>query len=305
MRPLRYTLPAVLLATAALAGETRDRPSVRSVRLVAPPNDTTHRVHVRGRIVTTLRFERPVDAGKTKLLGGEGRLEPLAVVRDKVVLEPLHDLDAQEAIPLVVTLVDGTEVSFLLRPPDPREGAPTDQQVDVFQDHESTTALHAALMDALRHNRSLLEESERCRAEEASEDHALAALLASGALAQTPFKVVDRIYGEDESTKITARVFQGKNKAAVVFDIKNLATDQSWSMRSARLTTLAEGHERAFAFRATAREISSGQSGVIALVVDGSAFVEQGALTSLWLEIYRDDGTRQAVVQLDPSLLAR
>ncbi|WP_434387851.1 DUF2381 family protein [Melittangium boletus] len=295
----------MLLATAALAGETRDRPSVRSVRLVAPPNDTTHRVHVRGRIVTTLRFERPVDAGKTKLLGWEGRLEPLAVVRDKVVLEPIHDLDAQEAIPLVVTLVDGTEVSFLLRPPDPRAGASTDQQVDVFQDHESTTALHAALRDALRHNTSLLQENERCRAEEASEDHALAALLASGAIAQTPFIIAAHFAGRDDLTEIDAAVFQGKGKAAVVFKIKNVDLTQPWIMKTARLVTKDSGRERAVALRATVREIEPGGSGVIAVVADGTAFVDEGRLTSLMLELYRDDGMRHAFVQLDPTLIAR
>jgi len=50
------------------------------------------------------------------MLGWEGRLEPLAVVRNKVLLEPIRDLNKDEGIPLVVTLTDGTEIPFLVRP---------------------------------------------------------------------------------------------------------------------------------------------------------------------------------------------
>ncbi|WP_395813929.1 hypothetical protein [Archangium minus] len=44
---------------------------------------------------------------------------------------------------------------------------------------------------------------------------------------------------------------------------------------------------------------------MMAFVVDGSAFVDDGELTSLSLEVYRHDGLRQAYVQLDPALIAR
>jgi len=122
---------------------------------------------------------------------------------------------------------------------------------------------------------------------------------------QTPFKVVDRFSGKDGDTEIDAQVFQGKGKVAVVFKIKNIAPEQPWSMKSARLVTMDKGRERAVAVRATVREITPGGSGVVALVVDGSAFVDDGVLTSLWLEVYRHDGMRQAYVQLDPALVAR
>ncbi len=278
---------------------------MRSVLLSEHPGDATHRVYVKGQVVTTLRFEKPVEPNKTKMIGWEGRLEPLAVVRNKVILEPLHDLDEDEGIPLAVTLVDGTEVSFLLRPPG-RQGWPwADQQVDVFEDRESYAAMHAALREALKKNKALTEENERYRKEETSEDHALATLLASGAVAQTPFKVVDRFSGEDDDTRIDAQVLQGKGKVAVVFKIKNVNLEQPWSMKSARLVTLDKGHERAIAVRTTVREITPGGSGVVALVVDGGAFVDDGVLTSLLLEVYRHDGMRQAFVQLDPALVAR
>ena len=305
MLPLRSVLCVVLVASAALAGDERDKISARSILLSEHPRETTHRVYVKGRIITTLRFEKPVDPSRTKMLGWEGRLEPLAVVRDKVILEPIHDLDDDEGIPLVVTLVDGTEVAFLLRLPSRQGWSSTDQQVDVLKNLESYAAMHATLMDALKSNDVLTEENQRYREEETSQDHALATLLASGAVVQTPFKVVDRLSGKDEDTEIDAQVFQGKSKAAVVFKIKNIATRQPWRMKSARLVTLDGGHARAVAVRANVREIPPGGSSVVALVVDGSAFMNDGALTSLWLEVYRQDGTRQAAVQLDPSLVAR
>jgi hypothetical protein len=239
------------------------------------------------------------------MLGWEGRLEPLSVVRNKVILEPLHDLNADEALPLLVTLVDGTEVSFLLRPPRRQEWAWADQQIDVFKDRDSYAAMHSALQRAIKENGTLTEENARYRKEETSEDHALAALLASGALAQTPFKVVDRFSGRDEKTTVRARVFQGKGKAAVVLSIKNLDPEQPWSMTSARLVTKDRGEERVVAIRATFREIAPGASGVMALVVDKSAFLEEGQWTSLFLEIYQHEGFRQVLVQLDPYLVTR
>ncbi|EPX56664.1 hypothetical protein D187_008006 [Cystobacter fuscus DSM 2262] len=260
---------------------------------------------MKGAVVTTLRFEKPVDPDRTKMLGWEGRLEPLSVVRNKVILEPLHDLNADEAIPLLVTLADGTEVSFLLRPPRRQAWDWADQQVDVFKDRDSYAAMHSALQRALEENGTLTEENARYRKEETSEDHALATLIASGALAQTPFKVVDRFSGRDERATVEAKVFKGKGKAAVVLTIKNLDPEQPWSMTSARLVTKDRGDERAVAIRTTFREIAPGASGVMALVVDKSAFLEEGHWTSLFLEIYRYDGLRQALIQLDPYLVAR
>ncbi|RYZ17279.1 MAG: DUF2381 family protein [Myxococcaceae bacterium] len=269
------------------------------------PDGDTHRVYVKGQVVTTLRFEKAVDADRTKLLGWEGRLEPLAVVRNKVILEPTHDLNEEEGVPLVVTLVDGTEVPFLLRPPGwEKQGLP-DQQVDVFKNREGYAAMHAALRRALQENSSLTKENQRYREEETSEDHALAALLAAGAVAQTPFMIASRINGEDGDTKLKATLFRGKGKAAVVLTIRNLSLKQAWSMKSARLLSVSSGRESAVAVRSTRPSIAPGESGVVAFVADRSAFVEDGKLTSVFLEFYRQDGLRQAVVQLDPDLVAQ
>lgn len=94
---------------------------MRPILLSERPTDGTHSIYVKGQVVTTLRFEQPVDAGRTKMMGWEGRLEPLAVVRNKVFLEPIRDLNRDEGIPLVGTLADGMEIPFLLRPPWSRE----------------------------------------------------------------------------------------------------------------------------------------------------------------------------------------
>ncbi|WP_244224528.1 DUF2381 family protein [Corallococcus sicarius] len=151
---IRALLLCVLVASVADASE-REKNVVRALMLSEHPGDDTHRVYVKGQVVTTLRFEQAVDAAKTKLLGWEGRLEPLAVVRNKVILEPLHDLNDEEGIPLVVTLVDGTEVPFLLRPPGWQQQDRPDQQVDVFKDREGSAAMHAALRRALEENGTL------------------------------------------------------------------------------------------------------------------------------------------------------
>jgi hypothetical protein len=163
-------------------------------------------------------------------------------------------------------------------------------------------AQHRPSTHVRRENAALREEVERFQKEETSEDHALATLLAAGAVAQTPFRVEDRFSGEDADAKTVALLFRGRGKAAVVFQIKNLDAEQSWSVQAVRLVVLSSGHERAVAVRSTATSIAPGASGVVAIVVDKSAFVEEGTLTNLFLEIYRHDGLRQAWIELDHRL---
>lgn len=298
----RVVLLLALMAPVAMA-RARDPLSVRTLLLSEHPRDATHRVYVKGQVVTVLRFEQPCDPTRTKMLGWEGRFERLACVGKYVVLEPLRDLDDEEGIPLLVTLADETEVPFLLRPPKREEWGWADQQVNVFKDRESYASVVSALGDARKENAELREEVERFRNEATSEDHALAALMAAGGIAQTPFKIADRFFGEDADAKIVVKLFQGKGKAAVVFAITSLDAKQSWSMKAARLVVLSSGHERAFAVRSTRASIAPSASGVVAVVVDKSAFVEEGKLTNLFLEIYRHDGLRQAFVELDHHLV--
>jgi hypothetical protein len=87
--------------------------------------------------------------------------------------------------------------------------------------------------------------------------------------------------------------------------VKNLHAENPWSVQRVRLVTKESGREREVAVRATVREVTPGGSGVVAIVADGRAFIDEGTLTSLWLEVYRHDGLRQAFVQLDPALVAR
>jgi regulator of replication initiation timing len=222
-------------------------------------------------LVTVLRFEQPCDPANTKLLGGEGRFEPLGVVGKKVILEPLRDLDEDEGISLLVTL----------------------------------DSMRSALNDALKENTSLREEVERFRNEETSEDHALAALLAKGAVDQTPFTLDELFSGVDADAKTVAKLFRGKGKAALVLEVKNLNAKQTWSMKAVRLVVLSSGQERAVAVRSTNPSIGPGASGVMGFVVDKSAFVEKGKMTNLFLEIYRHDGLRQAWVELDHRLIGK
>jgi hypothetical protein len=62
------------------------------------------------------------------------------------------------------------------------------------------------------------------------------------------------------------------------------------------------GDKRPFALRANRDEIAPGESGNVAVVVDRSAFKTGTGYAKLILEIYREDGWRQAYVLLDESL---
>ncbi|MCY1017862.1 DUF2381 family protein [Pyxidicoccus sp. MSG2] len=301
LMPCRATLLLVLLTSAAAAHEREDL-AIRPILLSEHPDDSTHRVYVKGQVATVLRFEQSVVRDKTKMMGWEGRFEPLVVAGGRVLLEPLHDLASDEAVPLLVTLADGTQIAFLLRPPDRESGARTDQQVNVFKDRESYEAMHAALLRALKDNHVLGEENERLRKEETSPDHALAALLVSGSVRQTPFVVRRRWFFKEADADVEVVVFSGKTKAAVVFNIVNHDSEQSWSLTRTRAWSASSGQLRQVAVKAARPSIPPGESGSLAIVADRSAFMDTEGPGQLALEIFRHDGQRQAYVVLDPRL---
>ncbi|ADO68682.1 uncharacterized protein STAUR_0878 [Stigmatella aurantiaca DW4/3-1] len=94
-----------------------DKVVIRTEKVSDHPSIRTSSVYVSGQVATVLRVEKDVDPAKTKLLGWERRFEPLLVGSKKVVLEPIRDLAIDETVPLLVTLVDGTEIPFIVKPP--------------------------------------------------------------------------------------------------------------------------------------------------------------------------------------------
>jgi uncharacterized protein (TIGR02268 family) len=304
-----FLLLVLIASSGAQASDKYDDPMVRPIMLSEHPADGTHSVYVKGQVVTTLRFEQPVDPRKTKMLGWEGRLEPLAVVRNKVILEPIRDLNKDEGIPLVVTLADGTEIPFLVKPPwrmkDSGGWPPIlDQQIDVFKDRESYAAMHSALMDALKKNDALAEENARYREEENSIDHAYATLLANGHVAKTPFRSAKVARPKDPDMDVVVKVFSGPGKAAALITLTNTGYGDTWEFAEAYLTRdLTSYTKRPFALRMTRATIVPGQSGTIAVVADKSAFEHEGQLVDLALQIFRSDGNQQVVVRMDRTLI--
>ena len=238
------------------------------------------------------------------MLGWEGWFEPLLVGGKKVVVEPLRDIEPGDRFMLLVTLTDNTEIPFVVtsreQPLDGRREA--DQQVSVFRNLESASAVQASLYESLKRERDLREKVGHYEQED-SVDHALAALLAKGATQQTPFRAHDKWVLNDGDTEFVVRTFTGKGKAGVLFTIRNQNGDHAWKMKMARLYTAHGWKDRPVAVRTDHESIATGTTGNVAIVVDKSAFVEGTGVEQLLLEIYRADGFRQAVVLLDPSLI--
>ncbi|NMO17742.1 DUF2381 family protein [Pyxidicoccus fallax] len=297
----QLALLLVLVASTATARD-REKVTVRTLLLTEHPSESAHRVYVSGQVATVLRFEQPCEPSRTKLLGWEGRFEPLLVGGKKVVIEPLRDLAPDEDVPLLVTLADGTEIAFLLRPPSPESWGRPDQQVNVFKDRESYDAMLSTLYDTLQQKRQLEQEVERLRTEETSADHALASLLVSGASKQTLFQSKQTWFVEDADSDIMVTVYSGKGKAAVVVNIKNRDPVHSWRLSKSRLSTVEGGDVRPVALRAERPEIPPGKSGSFAFVADRSAFLSKGRPENLILEFFRQDGLRQGYVVLDHRL---
>lgn len=296
----KYALLLVLLTSPAWARDTDEKLTIRTLKYQEHPSQEGPSLYVSSQVVTALRFEKDVDPAKTKFLAWEGRFEAPLVGGKKVVLEPLRDLDDGEALPLLVTLVDGTEFTFLVKPRSYKAWGWTDYQVNVFKDPDSYNAVLSGLYDSLKKERELREENERLKKEENSVDHAYATLLVNGQVEKTPFVRRQVIRPKNEDMDMVVELFAGPDKAAVVVTLTNTYYGESWEFDRAYLTRDFTSYTaRPFALRMDRREIVSGQSGRIAVVVDKSAFqTDDGKLTDLALQIFRRDGVLQLYVNL-------
>lgn len=87
-------------------------PRPRSVYFSKDPKDEVTELYVAGGVATTLRLPTAADPSRTKLLGWEGRFEPLLIGGKSVVIVPLQDFAPGDRFILLVALVDGTEIPF-------------------------------------------------------------------------------------------------------------------------------------------------------------------------------------------------
>lgn len=300
--PPRSALLVALIASVA-AAKGRE-PVSRSLYLSDEPKAEVPSVYVAGEMVTVLRFEKPCDRERTKLLGWEGRFEPVECVGKKVLVEPLKDLKPEDGFLLVVTLADGKELPFTVT----ARSEQFDHQVNVFPDVETKGALKSRLTYAESRERVLEEENERFRKEASSVDHALAALLVRDAVKMTPFvKQYVSLAKNPRGAEIlvTALTSKKPDKVAVVINLKNNSPSETWSLMEARLVAEGSGEQRPFALRATQESWGpGGESGKIAVVFDASAFDLKDGPDRLVLELFRQgSGVREAWVFLDRHML--
>jgi len=308
LRLSRSALLAVLVSSVAVAREPDDKVVIRTETISDHPARPTSSVYVSGQVATVLRFEKDVDPAKTRLLGWEGRFEPLLVGSKMVVIVPIRDLNRDEAVPLLVTLVDGTEIPFIVKPQSLEEWGWIDHQVNVFKDPESYNAVLSSLYDSLKKERALSEEVQRFKKEENSIDHAYATLIANGEVGKTPFLRKKSWRSKNADMDIRVEVFEGPGKAAVLVHLKNTYYGDSgepWKFDGAYVTRdYTSFTSRPFAIRLERSTIQPGQSGKIAVVVDKNAFeTKDGNLTNLALQIFRGDGLLQVAVTLEASLI--
>lgn len=308
---MRRLLPAnsglllVLLASVAMAREPSDRTVIRTLDVSDHPGQATHSIYVAGQVTTVLRFEKDVDAANTRLLGWEGKFQPLVVGSNKVVLDPIRDLAREESLSLLVTLVDKTELAFLVKPKSRGEWGWIDHQVNVFKDPESFNAVLSSLYGSLKRERQLREENARFKQEENSVDHAYATLLLNGELKKTPFRRRKSLRSKNGDMDVVVEVLSGSGKAAAVITLTNTFHGGDWEFDGAYLTRdVTHSTSRPFALRMDRSTLVSGQTGTIVVVVDESAFESKdGKLVDLILQIFRADGLQQVAVVLEHTLV--
>jgi uncharacterized protein (TIGR02268 family) len=299
-----------LILVASVAGARGREPFVRSLYLRGDPKDEVPQLYVVGQVATVLRFQQPCDPEGTKMLGWEGRFEPVACTGKSVLLIPLQNLEPTDRLMLLVTLADGQEVPFTVTAPVREAWGRPDQQVNVFLDPEAPDALRTQLAETQARERKLWEMAAR-HARENTEDHALAKLLTKGSAKLTSFRPRKSWYFKKDGAIIQATVFTSKNKVAVWLSVTNRHPSAPWSLAEARLKTtragetppLVFGESKKFALQTSLDEIPPGQSGTLAIVFDKSAFTSREGPCDLTVEIYRHDGLLEAHVLVERRLV--
>lgn len=296
------------MASPALARGVPENLTIRTLIVPqAPGTDGPFSIYVSGQVVTSLRFEAEVDPAKTRLIGWEGRFEPLLIGGKKVVLEPLHDLGTEEALPLRVTLVDGTEYTFIVTGRRHEETSWVDVQLNVFSFHDIYDAVLSQLYDSQKRERALREENERLKEQVISVDSALAMVLLNGEVKKTAFRPSGTLRRKNEEMEITIHFFKGPGKAGAVLELTNTHLGSLWRFDDAYLTrNLARLSARPFALRMDQPVIFPGESGKMGIVVDKSAFeAEGGQLTDVVLHVFGIDGVQRAEVVIDHKLVEK
>jgi uncharacterized protein (TIGR02268 family) len=272
--------------------------------LKGEPGQPVQSVHVAAEVATNLMFPSEVDPALTKVVGGEGRFEPLMIGGRSVVIVPLRDLAEGESFSLIVTLKDGTAVPFDLRAPRLHDGS--DGQVDVHLDQEETTSVRQALQLARSRVEALTSENERHVQEDASVDHALAALLAQGRVDLTPFKETVPTVLHEGGIDLKVITFRPRSqqsdfgKTAVVVRVTNKDPKAAWDLDEVRLLSAVSRDMKPFALRASAQVIAPGQTAAFAVVMDLATFGPDQK-DHLVLELWRATPTvptRQAAIEL-------
>jgi hypothetical protein len=268
------------------------------------PDQPVQAVHVAAEVATTLMFPSEVDPVSTRLIGGEGRFEPLMIAGRAVVVVPIRALAEGERFSLIVGLKTGLRIPLTLQRPNAR--APSDGQVDIYLSRDGEPAVRRALELAQTQLTTLAAENERRVQQEGSVDHALAALLAQDRVDLTPFKVASAkvIQDSDVDLKIVAFVPKqkgaGPGRGAVVFRVTNKDPRRTWEFDEVRLLSVSTGDLKPVAVRLSAPTVGPGESGTIAAVMDMKAFGAGPPAPSdhLVLELWRAGPARQASVEL-------
>ncbi|MFY0563275.1 DUF2381 family protein [Archangium lansingense] len=279
----------------------------RTIFLSNDPASKVPELYVAGKVVTVLRFQQPCDRDRTKMLGWEGRFEPVECAGKKVLIEPLKDLASEDRLLLVVTLADGTELPFTVTASETRR----DMQVDVHPDPESPEAVRVTLEEQRKENKRLRAQVRQQRDEIAwrsevidSEDHAIAMLLARGKVSLTGFKELDKRFLREGGTEILVSTLvttekPAPRKVAMVFHVTNTDPKRPWGTQSAQVSALDTGDSLPFAAQAYPSRIGPGQSGRVALVADLSAFDPIRDGDKIVFELFRDGGRQQGYVVWD------
>ncbi|HZH13284.1 MAG TPA: DUF2381 family protein [Archangium sp.] len=88
----------------------------RALFLSNDPASKVPELYVAGQVVTTLRFEQPCNRERTKMMGWEGRFEPVECVGKKVLIERQQSMQSRQVNRCLLSFGDGRPASLQAKP---------------------------------------------------------------------------------------------------------------------------------------------------------------------------------------------
>ena len=292
-RPSHLPLPA---------SNSKDRqPANRTLTLTDDNRNFVPELRVAPGVPTTLLFGVNVDKTGTRLADADGVMYPLLVQANTAILAPKNELAPGTAIPLSVTLADGTLLSFVLRP------AATQVDFQVTVEAKFTRDNAPESVDALKQEIAQLQ----ARIDEMQSNSGTAAVahVAHLVLAQEPGSAnartfeAHRVHSRDKQARLLVEanyVYRLFSKSYLMLSVENRDPSRVWVFDRAEVHLKSGSQDVSVPVDAAECDIKNLPPEETAKIVVVFDTPPQSSGQTLQISLFERGGARHVTLDVEP-----